>query len=194
MKARILLVVGVLAAVAGGVYLVGRMSNGMSPPPLPPAAHPSGPTLTQLPPEPTAVVAGNTADAPPLPAEKAPEPVRDSNLVRQTLQKGKTYQSVLRGTIRTVGTDLAWGIESVVAVNYALEASIDRDIIDNDGAVVVEHWHFRDFRSVKMNTYLNDLHVNLWPAKLPIIPAVAAVCPDGAGWSRRSTACPRRQS
>jgi hypothetical protein len=125
---------------------------------------------------------GKVVNVDPLPAKETPPLVRETDLVRQTLRPGKTYQTILRGTVHTVGTDQNWGVETVVSINYAFEAVIDREIVENDGEVIVEHRHFRDFRSVKIDTDLMDLRLNLGPAKYPIMLGLAAVgWPEVAG-------------
>lgn len=170
MRKYAVLVLGALVLVVGA-FVLGRFSNGPGPDHTPDTR----PTdrAEERPPAPV----GTAVVTDPLPAQQAPAVVRDLDLVRQRLRPGKTYHTILRGTLHTVGTDSAWGVESVVDVNYAFEAQIDREIVENDGQVIVEHRHFRDVRSVKVDTDLKDLRLNLGDAKVPVLFAVGAVWP-----------------
>lgn len=93
-----------------------------------------------------------------------PAPVQNPDRVRQNLQPGKTYITHTKGTLHVRATDKAWGIEEVVTVNYAFEARIDREIESNDGTTIVELRHFRDVRSLKVLTQLEDIRLDLGPA------------------------------
>jgi hypothetical protein len=187
MKKYTLLALGAVVLVVAA-YTVGRFSGGS---PAPTASTERAPdtargpdTLRESPPPPTdgqkTVPPGNTVDVKPLPPKEAPQVVRNTDLVRQRLQPGKTYSTLLRGTIHSVGTDANWGIESVVGINYAFEAQIDREIVDNDGEVIVEVRHFRDVRSLKIDTDLKDFRLKLGDARYPVLLAVGSVWPEAA--------------
>lgn len=173
-----------LGVVLGAALVVGAIAmkrydpERWSPPPEPeytqkelPDLPPQGEDhLSKVPP-------GKEVDMLPLPPKEAPEFVRDSDLVRQRLRPGKTYKTFLRGTLHTVGTDTAWGLESVVAINYVFESQVDREVVENDGQVIVEHRHFRDVRSLKIDTDIKDMRLNLGEAKAPILLALGAIYP-----------------
>src|SRR5438445_7555442 len=84
------------------------------------------------------------------PARKVGDPDR----VRQVLRAGKTYKTHTKGTLRVRGEDKDWGLSTVVTINYAFEAIVDREIESNDGVTIVEIRHFRDVRSLKIDTRL----------------------------------------
>jgi hypothetical protein len=59
------------------------------------------------------------------------------------------------------GEDKSWGIGKVVTINYAFEAHIDRMIESNNGTQIVELRYFRDLRSLKLDTTLEDIRLDL---------------------------------
>jgi hypothetical protein len=187
MKKYALLALGAIVLVAGA-YTVGRLSSGGSPAPTAPASTERGADTARGPDthaEPPGdggktVPPGTVVPVPQLPPREAPQVVRDTDLVRQRLRPGKTYQTLLRGTIHSVGTDANWGVESVVGINYAFEAQVDREIVENDGQVIVEVRHFRDVRSVKIDTDLKDFRLKLGDARYPVLLAVASAWPEAA--------------
>ena len=143
-----------------GAYSLGRFMNES------PNPEPEVPTQTAVrPPDPEPpkikVPEKKDIELPRLPPKSAPEVVRNTDRVRQTLKPGKTYQTTLRGILKTRGTDTSWGIEKRVFIHYVFEAQIDREILENDGQTIVEHRHFRDVRSVKIDTELEDLRLRL---------------------------------
>ena len=139
-----------------------------------------GEGLKPKPSEPVAARRGEEIEFEPLAPQSAPARVENLDLVRQTLKPGQTHETLLKGSIETEGTDRFWGIESVVSIYYLFEAEIDRDIIDNDGSVVVEHRHFQNVRSLKIDTTLKDLKLQLGDAKTPIITGLTFIWPAAA--------------
>jgi hypothetical protein len=95
--------------------------------------------------------------SPPPPPRKVGNPDR----VRSNLQPGKTYLTHSKGTLHVRGEDRDWGFGTVVTINYAFEAKIDREIESNDGTTIVELRHFREIRSVKVDTRLENLRIDL---------------------------------
>ncbi len=126
-----------------------------------------------------------TAPLPPTPTGKeivvqplATQPVKvDDSLVRQTLKPGKTYRSLLKGKLDSRGTNKRWGFTTVVDIHYVFEAQIERDIIDNDGEVIVEERRFPDVRSVEIEAELKDIKLELGPAKMPVLAAISFLDP-----------------
>src|SRR4051794_16399948 len=82
------------------------------------------------------------------PPEPAPCKVGDPDRVRQVLRPGKTYKTHTMGALHMRGEDKDWGLSTVVTINYAFEALVDRQIESNDGVTIVELRHFRDLRSL----------------------------------------------
>src|SRR5262249_37188997 len=64
-------------------------------------------------------------------------------------------------------------------LNYAFEAVIDREIEKNDGKEIVEVRHFRDLRSLKVETRLEDVRIHLGPAGDFLAKALALIQPEG---------------
>jgi hypothetical protein len=100
----------------------------------------------------------------PSPPEPPPRKVGDPDRVRQVLRPGKTYVTHTKGTLHALGVDKDWGLSTAVTINYAFEAQVDREIKSNDGVTVVEVRHFRDVRSLKIDTRLEDLRIELGSA------------------------------
>jgi hypothetical protein len=170
-----------VALVAGlGAFFLGRLSNRTDPPRCPPEATTVPEAIATREPEPIVVPPDKPVDVTPPEPVKQPERAPDLNLVRQTMRPGKTYQTHLKGNLTTLGTDLAWGIESVVSIHYVFEGMVDREIVENDGEVIVELRHFRDVRSLKIDTDLQNLTLKLGEAKLPLLLGVGLVFPKAA--------------
>ena len=115
------------------------------------------------------------ADPPP-----APKAVPNPDRVRQNLREGKTYVTHTKGTLHVRGEDKDWGVTTVVTINYSFEALIDRVIESNDGTTIVEVRHFRDVRSLKIDTRLEDLRLDLGEAGEPLLMTLAAFSPEAA--------------
>lgn len=143
------------------------VSNPGDPPPPPPPQH-------------VVATVGQDVEMSPLPIESAPPQVQNLDLVRQSLKPGTTHETLVKGTIESEGTDKYWGLESRVSIYYVFEAQIDREIIENDGSVVVENRHFRNIRSLKIDTTLKDLRIHLGPAAVPIIAGIGYFWPEAA--------------
>jgi hypothetical protein len=90
-----------------------------------------------------------------------PKKVGDPERIRQNLKPGKTYVTHCSGTLNVRGEDTSWGLGRVVTINYAFEAQIDREIESNDGKLIVELRRFRDVRSVKVSSRLEDVRLEL---------------------------------
>jgi len=91
----------------------------------------------------------------------APKAVANPDRVRQNLRPGKTYVTHTKGTLNVRGEDKSWGFGTVVTINYAFEAHIDRTIESNNGTQIVELRYFRDLRSLKVDTRLEDIRLDL---------------------------------
>jgi hypothetical protein len=109
-----------------------------------------------------------------------PKPVANPDRIRQNLRPGKTYVTRVKGALNVRGTDKDWGVEQVVTINYAFEASIDREIESNDGTTVVELRHFRDVRSLKLESRLEDLRIDLGPAGDALLAGIGLFAPEAA--------------
>ncbi len=169
-----------------GVSLLALMfalGHSFRPDPPPPPTPIEGVVPTQ-PPDPVVAPPATPVSPPPLLPSVRPPVVTDPDLVRQTMKPGKTYKTILKGTIDTRGTDHHWGVKTVVNIYYMFEAVVDREIVENDGEVVVEIRHFRDVRSIKVDTELEDVKLELGPAKYPVLIGLAAIYPPAAGATR----------
>jgi hypothetical protein len=129
---------------------------------------PSAPTTTppEPPRQPGESVTRSQLTNPPPP----PKPVAVPERVRQNLQPGKTYVTHTKGTLHMRGEDKAWAIAGVHTINYAFEAQIDREIESNDGTTIVELRHFRDVRSLKFESRLDDVRIDLGPLGQLLLP------------------------
>jgi hypothetical protein len=90
-----------------------------------------------------------------------PPKVNQPERIRESLKPGKTYQCQANGTVTFRGTDRAWGLESVITINHEFESKVDRKIESNDGTKIVEIRHFRSVRSIKIESQVEDLRINL---------------------------------
>jgi hypothetical protein len=107
-----------------------------------------------------------------------PKPVASPDRLRQNLQPGKAYVTHVKGVLDVRGTDKDWGVEEVITINYAFEADIDREIESNDGTTIVELRHFRDVRSLKVETRLEDVRIDLGPAGDVLLAGIALFQPE----------------
>lgn len=122
---------------------------------------------------------GQTVECgPPAPAVRPP--AVDPNWVQQVLKPGKTYKTLLKGSITSRGSDLDYFVRVVVNIHYAYEAAIDREIVENDGETVVEKRYFRHVQSLKVVTELDDVKIELGAARIPILAALYAYFPPAA--------------
>ena len=103
-------------------------------------------------------VAEMETDRPPAPQQKA---VNDPNWIKETLQVGRTYQSVLKVGFTARVEDEDWGIQQLVTLAYLGEAVINRTIEANDGKRVVELRHFEACRSMKVLTSVDEARIDL---------------------------------
>jgi hypothetical protein len=149
-----------------------------------PGPGPANPPEVPMKPKPEAVVVavGEKSKADIVPADDRPKAppkaVGNKVRIRQNFKPGKTYETFTRGTIFTKGNDRAWGLKSLVSINYAFEARIDRQIVSNDGEAIVERRHFRDVKSVKIDVELEDLKLDVSGLGAPILALASYIWPD----------------
>lgn len=128
-----------------------------------------------------AAVPGNVIERSSLPnPPPAPKPVANPLRVRQNLQAGKTYVTHTKGTLHVRATDKDWGLEEVITINYVFEAKIDREIESNDGRTIVELRRFRDVRSLKLETKLEDVRIDLGSSNDSLLGNLALFAPKVA--------------
>jgi len=108
---------------------------------------------------------------------KPPKEVPDPDRVKQNLKEGKTYETKLTGGLNVRAKVTEYGIKKIVFINYAFGALIDREIEKNDGKTIVELRHFRDMKSVRVQTELEDVRIDLDSvgggllSAIPVVPA-----------------------
>ena len=125
--------------------------------------------------------ASKPGDLPPGDRPAAPpKAVADKLRLRQNLKEGKTYETLIRGTVYSRGDDRAWGLKTIVWINYAFEARVDREIVSNDGEAIVEKRHFRDVRSLKLDVELEDVKLDVSGVRTPIMALATLVWPKAA--------------
>jgi hypothetical protein len=79
----------------------------------------------------------------------------------QSLQKGKTYRSVVKTGFDARVEDKARGVKQVVTMAYAAEFVMDRIIEQNDGQTVVGRRHYDTARNVKLLCDVEDVSIDL---------------------------------
>lgn len=99
-----------------------------------------------------------------------PKKVGDPDRFRQNLQQGKTYQVHLKSEVRMKGSEKDWGVKGMYYIDYAFEATIDREILSNDGRKVVEVRHFRSIRNIKLVSTLEDVRLELGDVGEALLP------------------------
>ena len=106
---------------------------------------------------------GEPAGEPPLEASPAPElkPINEPERIKETLQSGKTYRTVLKFGLDARAEDKDWGVKSTVSTLYAAEMVVDRTVESNNGVRIVERRHFDKARSVKLLTEVEDVSIEL---------------------------------
>lgn len=110
-----------------------------------------------------------------------PPPVRDDLRVRESLKPRRTYRVSTRLGFHMRGTDHDWGVlNSTITVNYWADAAIDRKIESNDGKTIVELRTFRKVASRKLDTKLEDVHIDLGAAGDFLLGGVALLKPEAA--------------
>ena len=112
---------------------------------------------------------------PPKPPKNLGKPDR----IVQNLQTGKTYKTNLKGTLNVRARDKDWGLESIIIINYGFEAIVDRKIISNNGKIIVEERDFKSVKSLKIDSKLEDVKINLGKGLDPFIDALKINDPVG---------------
>jgi hypothetical protein len=171
----------VVALVVGGYYL-GLQHGTHEGKPITPVVIDPIPVNSQ--PEVPVVEVNTPSKLPDLPEpdrpKAPPKAVSNKLRVRQNLKPGKTYETMIRGTICSRGLDRAWGIKSIVSINYAFEARIDREIASNDGETIIERRHFRDVKSLKLDVELEDVKLDIGQIHGPILTLATLIWPETA--------------
>lgn len=83
-------------------------------------------------------------------APEPPKPVGDPNRVRDVLQEGKTYETIVKTGLEAAVIDAAWGVRTTVNLVYATESRVRRTVERNDGKRVVLVCDVLESRSVKL--------------------------------------------
>lgn len=83
-------------------------------------------------------------------APQPPKPVGDPNRIRDVLQEGKTYETILKTGLEAAVIDAAWGVRRTINLVYATESRVRRTVERNDGKKVVLLCHVVESRSVKL--------------------------------------------
>lgn len=155
--------------------------------PTPPGATASTPAPS---PEsrPVVVAAGTTAKREDLPNPPPPpaKPVANDQRIKETVQAGKTYHTVLKVGFQCRAEDSDWGAKLVTNLTYVGEFVVDRHIESNDGKRVVEVRHFVSTRNVKVVSEVEQLKIDFGPAGTPILMALEWFAP-GSGAAFMST-------
>ena len=153
-------------------------------PPTPPGAPPTPPPEAK----PVVVAAGTTAKREDLPNPPPPpaKPVANDQRIKETVQAGKTYHTVLKVGFQCRAEDSDWGAKLVTNLTYVGEFVVDRHIESNDGKRVVEVRHFVSTRNVKVVSEVEQLKIDFGPAGTPILMALELYAP-GSGAAFMST-------
>ena len=146
------------------------------PPPPPPEA------------KPIVVAAGTTAKREDLPNPPPPpaKPIANDQRIKETVQAGKTYHTVLKVGFQCRAEDSDWGAKLVTNLTYVGEFVVDRHIESNDGKRVIEVRHFVSTRNVKVVSEVEQLKIDFGPAGTPILVALELYAP-GSGAAFMST-------
>lgn len=107
-----------------------------------------------------------------------PKPVTDEVRVRQNLIPGKTYVVNSHGALSMRGRDKDWGISTTITINYGFDSEVLRTIESNDGNKVVERRTFKRVRSLKLNTALEDVRLDIGPTGTLLLGGVALLNPS----------------
>ncbi|HWE37189.1 MAG TPA: hypothetical protein VG406_11535 [Isosphaeraceae bacterium] len=111
---------------------------------------------------------------------KPPNPLDDPDRIREALQKGRTYSSVLKVGLDARAEDKAWAVKKVVSLAYAAELAVDRTIEENDGRRVVELRHFARSRNVKLLCDVESVTIELGVRGTLLLGALDAILPGTA--------------
>jgi hypothetical protein len=128
------------------------------------------------------VAAGTTAKREELPKPPPPpaKPVANDQRIKETVQAGMNYHTVLKVGIQCRVEDSDWGAKLITNLTYVGEFVVDRRIESNDGKRVVEVRHFVEARNVKVVSEVEQLKIDFGPAGVPILVALELYAP-GSG-------------
>lgn len=109
------------------------------------------------------VASGETASRKELPNPPKPpqKPVADPDRIKQALQAGKTYQSLLKVGLTSRVEDKDWGTRAIITIVYAGEMELKRKIESNDGQRIVEVRTFEVARNTKLLTETESVSIEL---------------------------------
>ena len=164
--ALIVLTVVIATSTPGGGTAVGPGSGNAPPGAAPRPAVADGQTATR----------SEQKNEPPKPST----PVADPNRIKETLQKGKTYEVVLKAGFDTRVEDKDWGLRKVVNIAYAAELKLQRTIEENDGHRIQELRHFVTSRNVKLLSEVESLSIELGPRGMLLLGALETLRPGTA--------------
>jgi hypothetical protein len=128
-----------------------------------------------------AVIAANTASTGPVPPPPPP-PVLIGNpdRIKEVVQAGKTYESLLKGGFDARVEDKDWGVVTVVNLGFVFEMQVARTIESNDGHQIVELRHFQKVRMVKLLSEA-DVSIDLGAPGVVILGALDQYLPGTSG-------------
>ena len=87
-------------------------------------------------------------DEPPKP--EPPKPVGDPQRVRNVLQPGKTYETIMKMGLEATVMDKDWGIRKTCHLNYVFESRVRRTVKHNDGRTIRLDYRMVECRAVKV--------------------------------------------
>ncbi len=114
-----------------------------------------------------------TPDPPP-----PPKPVTDLVRVKEQLKPGSTYRVGTELGFHMTGTDQDWFSSSTVTISYAAKAQISRKIVSNDGTTIVEERTFNKVQATKLESQLDDFHIELGPTGDFVLAGIGLLQPE----------------
>ena len=106
---------------------------------------------------------GPSGPAPKHKPKHKPKRIDDPKRIKETLQVGKTYRTILKVGLEARVEDKDWGVKTITNLVYEAEMALDRTIKSNDGHRIVELRHFDNARSVKLLTDIEDVSIEFGP-------------------------------
>ena len=97
----------------------------------------------------------------PTPPAAPPKPVAKPQRIKETLQAGKTYRTVIKVGVQSRVEDADWGVKVVVNITYMGEHEILRKVESNDGHRIVELRQFVASRNVKVLSTVEQAKLDL---------------------------------
>lgn len=116
---------------------------------------------------------GKTSEGP-TQSPKPQPPINNPDRIKEVVQAGKTYDSLLKGGFDARVEDKDWGIKALIHLAFMFEAVVHRSIESNDGKTIVEVRHFEKVGAVKVLSKVESVTIDLGrPAETILGPLIA---------------------